>query len=417
MVNLRTFLIFLTLLLVQGCNELEHAVTVQPLKSDDSLQTVRGVKAITDTTAVAFEWLSHSESREIAGYNLYRLELSESNNSGDLQLVAQIKNRVASHFVDRGLKPNTLYKYRLTTYTEDGRQSNGSEPVTVRTSAVIPPLHYIIPVGELAKSVKLLWRPHTDNRVSGYIVERSSLQKPDEWVEVGELHHRLDVEFIDTELSTNGIYRYRIKTKTFDGLVSEPSRVVDVRTKALPKPITDITASSTLPKEIEVSWRESDERDVTSYRIYRSSANDGTFEPVGESKSNRYSDKIVDDGKQMFYKVSAIDQYGQESLLNKLPVMGNTLFKPIAPKLLPLEITQNGIKVQWRPTDSRSLKYRVIRDSGSWGGDEVEFQSDKTEYIDNSVQPNIEYRYRVIAIDKFGIESLLSEEGRVQIKP
>jgi fibronectin type 3 domain-containing protein len=91
---------------------------------------------------------------------------------------------------------------------------------------------------------KLIWRPHTDPRVAGYIIERKKLYS-NEWKQVGELNHRLNVEFLDKDLETNKAYKYRVRVKTFEGLISKPSKEVEVITKARPKPILDITAFTT----------------------------------------------------------------------------------------------------------------------------------------------------------------------------
>jgi hypothetical protein len=417
MEKLKLFTISLILLITAGCN-VENPIAT-PRKSDPQLPLVKRIQTIPDTTAIAFEWMPYNEDGYVAGYNIYRLKVSNSDNKeGNLKLVARINDRLASHYVDSGLEPETTYKYRFTLFTKDNRESLGSDIVTAKTLALIQPLHYIISIGELANKTKLLWRPHTDPRVSGYIIERNDLYNQ-EWERVGELEHRLDVEFIDDDLEINKLYKYRIRAKTFEGLLSEPSQIIDVKTKPLPKPVLDITASSDLPKEIKISWRESDEKEVTIYKIYRSSGSNGYFSMIDEVKTNFYFDKLGEDGKQMFYKVSAVDKDGLESVLNQLPIMGNTLFKPKSPIITKIESSKTEISIKWEPTDPRSLRYKVIRKSGSILSKKevMEYDVDKTSYVDSqNLAIDVVYSYQVIAIDKDGVESLPTEESQISLK-
>jgi len=410
------FRIFTTILiatLISGC-QFTNPIA-KPLTSDKHLKTVQKIKTISESTAIAFEWLPFSDSPHIAGYKIYREELDDG--KLNFRLIATLNDRIASHYVDSELNPNTSYKYTFIVFTNDNRKSTPSKPVIAKTLAMLKPIHYIIPVSNLANKTKLLWRPHQNIDVSGYIIERNDVYSK-EWKKVGELNNRLNVEFIDTDLETNRAYKYRVRVKTFNGVVSNPSKIVETLTKALPKPIVDITASSELPKEIKISWRRNDDVNIQGYNIYRSKSNDGTFDLIAEVKDNSYSDQIVEDGKQMFYKVSAVDKSGLESIVSNLPIMGNTLFKPKPPKITTLKADSSEIFLKWIATDPRTLKYKIIRKKGnSWiKKDEIFFSVDKTEYLDKDVVLNQTYSYQIIAIDKFGIESIPTEKSEITLQ-
>ncbi len=410
---MRISILILIAIVVQGCLFEQETRTPKQLRSDKSLPIVKRIQYIPDTTAIAFEWLPYSENPQIAGYNIYRAEAKEGSK---LKLVASIPNKISSHYVDSGLRPNTEYLYSFTVYTKDGRESRGSKVMKIKTIKPIAPLHYIIPIGNLPNMAKLIWRPHTDPRVVGYVVERNELYNQ-EWKKVGELHHRLSVEFIDKGLETNKIYRYRVRAKSYDGVLSKPSKVVDIRTKALPKPVQGLTASTNLPKKIKLSWKPNKEPDVVGYRIYRSEENDGDFEFIKEVQGNSYIDRISEDGKQMFYKISAVDNFGLESLLNDVPVMGTTLIKPKPPKIVELKLTKKGVFIRWEPLDPRSLKYVIIKRSGNmWlKGKPQYIRVNRTEYLDKNVQAGISYSYQIESVDRFDIVSLPTEESEITI--
>jgi fibronectin type 3 domain-containing protein len=407
--------LFFLLLLFSGCGGINVAPS-KPLTQDPSLQKVEKIKTKSDRQAIAFEWFPIGGDR-IAGYNIYRMEITNSD-SGDKRLirVAHIDDPATSHYVDKDLQPNRRYKYRFTTFTADGRESLGSESVTVKTMEVFKPLHYIVPVDGLANKTKLIWRPHPGPMISGYIIERSDIYNP-QWKKVGELDHRLDAEFIDRGLETNKIYRYRIFAKGFDNLLSKPSKTIETSTKARPKPVQEIIASVNLPREIRVEWRASDEG-VRGYKIYRSRTNGGHFEEIDESPKNSYSDKVTGDGIQMFYKISAVDQTGLESILNDVPIMGSSLSKPKTPKVTKVASSTSEIRIDWEATDSRSLRYVVERKSSTgWTTkDPKKFETNKTYFVDKDVVKEMRYIYKVRAIDKNGIVSDASVESEASLQ-
>ena len=423
MKNLQIFLIFSIIFVFNGC-DLSEQIMPKPLKSDPRLPKVTNIKTIQDTTAVAFEWKPLSNNLEIAGYRIYRKELNLKAGQGNkLALVAKINNRVSSHYVDNNdLKPNHYYIYKFTAYTNNNRESKPSKEIRVKTLKVINPLHYVLPVSNLANMGKLIWRPHTDPRVAGYIIERKDLYS-NEWKQVGELNHRLNVEFIDKNLETNKAYKYRVRVKTFEGLISEPSNEVEIITKARPKPILDITATTDLAREIKLTWRKSEENDVIKYRIYRSKENDEDFEPIGSTSQNSYSDQIAKDGQQMFYQITAVDNTGLESIPNNIPIMGSTLIKPNPPQIIEVPKIINkknriGVFLKWTPTDPRTLKYKIIRTSGMLLRRKEKIIAEdlqKTSFIDFDVTPGFTYTYKIFAIDRFEIVSQPSEAIEVLI--
>ena len=388
----------------------------KPLKSDRALKSVEKVNSLPDTTAVAFEWELVKDN--IAGYNIYRREISdESNLSGKLERIAVIEDKYSSHYVDMDLKPETRYQYRFTTYTADDRESIGSEFVDTTTIKNILPPVYIVTVPNLPNMTKLIWRPHTDPRVSGYVIERQELANND-WKQVGELDHRYNVEFIDRKLDSNKVYKYRVRAKSFDKTVSEPSEIIDTKTKPLPRAVMDVKTTNNLAKEIKLSWQENDENGIRGYRIYRSSSKDWGYSKLGEIGGITYSDKIKDDGKEFYYKVVAVDNDGLEgSKDNIVPIIGSTLKKPKAPSITKTSITNNKISIEWEPTDQRTLKYKVIRTYGQpFNKQTNDYYIDENNFIDNDVSSGIEYTYEIFAIDQYGILSNSAEVSDMKIK-
>ena len=76
-------------------------------------------------TEVGFEWNPVTDE-SVVGYYLYRSNPNDANSK--MQLVANIKDRFATHYVDRDLAPETTYSYQMRTYSSNyqwGREGTG----------------------------------------------------------------------------------------------------------------------------------------------------------------------------------------------------------------------------------------------------------------------------------------------------
>ena len=82
-------------------------------------------------TEVGFEWNPVSDE-SVVGYYLYRSNPNDANSK--MQLVANIKDRFATHYVDRDLAPETTYSYQMRTYSSNAI----SQPGAIATATTKP---------------------------------------------------------------------------------------------------------------------------------------------------------------------------------------------------------------------------------------------------------------------------------------
>jgi len=401
----------LLILFVSGCQN----ITPQPQKVviDPSMPTVKGIKTLTDMTEIAFEW-EPVYNDAIKGYYLYRSDPTKKD--GKLHKVATINDRYVSHYVDTKLIPGTTYFYKMSTFSGEYRESEPSQVVEVKTMPLLQSVPYIKAISGLPHRIKIIWRPDPNPRVSSYIIERNDLTNL-KWESIATIDGRLNAEYIDKDLPDNRTYRYRVRVKTYDGIVSTPSQVVQGSTKPLPPVVTHLRATRDLPKRIEISWDRSPNKDVVYYKVYRAVSPYLFYTYLAKTADTKYDDLIGKDGVARYYKVTAVDNQGLESPKQENPVMGTTLPIPRSPVLKDVRLGQNGVEIVWSPGDNRAVKYTVIKKIGS-GFDQksvkyINIHSHK--YIDNDVIPGQEYRYSVVAIDKYGIESDPSEEISIEI--
>lgn len=390
------------MLMISGCEKTLD--TPKEPVVDSTLPRIETVRTLADITEIGFEWTPTYGDR-VAGYYIYRLDGSK------MKKIATINDKYTSHYVDTKLTPDTQYSYRFTTFSEEKRESEPSQIVTANTIGTIESVSFVKAITGLPNRVKIVWKPHAMERVESYIIERNEF-KSTKWEEVGKIDGRLNAEYIDAGLKDNYVYRYRVKVKTFDGIISKPSEIVEAHTKPLPKSLSGVQATTNLPKKIVLNWNPASESDFSHYKIYRSSNSTLFFSFHAKTKSTEFEDLVSDNGKTYYYKVVAVDVDGLESKQQDNPIVGSTLASLTPPVVQSVKHDGRSIYISWSGHEN-SVKYTVLRESQnkkqSFTGI---FESN---YNDQDTVAGIEYKYNIIAIDKYGIASKPSDSVIITI--
>ena len=395
--------ISLALSLFSGCAPQPATQKTVTIDSTLPIPVMNGY--IADITSAAFEWKPIDDPR-VQGYFVYR-----TNPGGEdqkLHRIASIESRFATHFVDTDLKPNTQYQYRFAAFTKDEHESVGSETMIVATQPMIAPVSFFQAVGNMPRSAKLLWRPHPNGKISGYVLERQNANDQ-EWRQIATISGRLTPEYIDRDLKDGQVYFYRIKATSFDRLTTEPSETVKVVTKPLPPEIKNVTATSDLPHAITLTWEASTISDLSHYNIYRSSSPKGMFDYHVKLEGTQYTDEVKEDGKFYFYKITAVDKDGLESPTSAVAVQGSTLSKPQTPIAYEGQIVDRAAVIRWKNADPRTVSYTVIKTTKtSWISREtLEINNiTDTSFRDADIKPDTAYLYEIVSVDKNDIRSL-----------
>jgi len=391
------------LLLLSGCQK--SANIPQEKSQDSSLAKVNDLKFIPDFNAIAFEWTPVNDTR-VSDYALYRS--NPEKNDGKLYFLAKIEDRYSSHYVDKKLRANTKYNYTIFSLRKDGVRAANGTGVNATTLPQLESVSYFETVDNLPRLAKLIWRPHTNQRVSSYKLERKEIAKP-QWKTVATINNRLQAEYIDKGLKDNNIYYYRLKAITYDNIVSLPSKIVTVSTKPIPNPVQNVQASRNLSKRIEVTWAKSLQNDITHYNVYASDDNDKRFTKITSTKEPMYVENIPKDGVQRFYKVTAVEKNGLEGSKNILSTAGNTLVPLIEPTFTESLILNSEVHLKWKNGDVRTERYVLIKTSREnmfkSKVQQININSLQSSFVDPQILPGTTYEYQIIAIDKFGIQS------------
>jgi len=214
----KTFMsvLILTILSLNGCST---AVGMTTIGTDMSLPQVKGVKHIVDKGSVGFEWPAITGGSKIEGIKVYRT-IANGKSIQKYKNIATITNRYATHYVDRTVKPNEIYRYSFTTYALL-KESLPGDVVDVSTKTAIEPVGFLN-LYQIHKGViKVLWSPHTNKDVSGYIVQRKL--NGSRWRFLARIKGRLMPEYIDSSVGVGYGYGYRVIAITSYGTSSDPS--------------------------------------------------------------------------------------------------------------------------------------------------------------------------------------------------
>lgn len=387
-------------LLFSACSVAE-LTTPKQTQLNESLPKMQSLKSISDLSNVAFEW-EPLYSENIQGFYLYR----SSEKEPQMKLVATIKDKFQTHYVDTKLESGTKYQYMMKTFNEQGHFSEEGQVIEIATQPRPEPLAFVQAIINLPGRIKLIWRPHTDLRVNAYIIEKKKVEDK-KFAKIGEVKNRLSAEFID-EVKANENFLYRVSALTFDGVQSEPSEVLNSTSKALPPEITHLSASNDLNGKIMLSWDAPVYEDFSYFKIYATSSSFLPFTLLAKTDKNSYEDIVQGAGESKQYKITMVDKDGLESPMPKKGVEGKTLGLPASPSIILAQITNEGIVLEWVDNDNRAVEYEVKR----YGGDQnAIFKGIKEKRLrDIKALAGVEYSYEVIGIDELGQRSAPSSK-------
>lgn len=389
------------ILLLSACSIPAGMTNSKEALVNESLPKIEKLKSISDMSSAAFEW-EPLYNENIEGFYLYR----SSEDSPEFKLVATIKNKFQTHYVDSKLEPGKKYHYMMKSFNNQNHISEEGTSIELVTQPRIEALPFVQAVTNLPNRIKLIWRPHPDLRVDSYRIERTKMGE-NQFKTIAKLKNRLNAEYIDTDMKDNESFDYRIFAISFDGIESEPSEIVSSTSKALPSQVEGLKASTDLSNKISLSWNASNDADFSYYKIYSTSSSFLPYTLLAQTDSNHYEDLVNEVGKSKYYKITQVDKDALESPMPKEGVEGKTLGLPAAPSIILAQSASDGINLEWVDNDDRASEYIIKR----YGGDSpVIFKGVKEKRLkDIKALPGIEYEYEVISVDLAGNESAPSK--------
>ncbi|MBI4582844.1 MAG: alkaline phosphatase [Planctomycetes bacterium] len=266
-----------------------------------------GLLAAGGESQVSLDWNDNGEP-DLSGYDLYR---STAPGSGHVRINGPLLT--ASNFVDTAVVVGTAYYYYVVAVDNSGNESAPSAEASATPVDTTPPA---VPAGLAAApgdgAVLLDWNDNSDPDLATYRIYRSTASGGP----YSLIAAPLASNYFDSGL-TNGIaYFYAVSAVDIHGNESPKSgevaaTPVDMTPPAAP---ADLAAAAS-DDAIALDWLDNADPDLGGYNVYRSTTSGSGFVKLNAAlvSGSGYADAAVLRGGTYYYRVTAVDDTGNES--------------------------------------------------------------------------------------------------------
>jgi fibronectin type 3 domain-containing protein len=385
----------------------------------------QGVKAISSASGIALSW-DMVPDKDLQGYHIYRSE--EWDGKYEKINKVSIPPSPALSYEDYSAQPNKEYFYIVTAVD---KYHNESLP-SARTRGLFENLQPPLPPQNVAataveKGLLIRWVANQEVDVKGYLVFRGDAADAD-YAQISPLLPKQTTQFKDEDsyLHPKGAYWYKVRALKATGVESPFSlpAIASPPDKIAPKQPSGISGYADY-NEIKLLWDASLDNTVAGYMIYRKEGETGdwvclTSNPILASSPRIYADKTAKRGIHYFYYVVAVDDAGNKS--DPTSQVTLSLSRPVPPPPYNLRASMNdkGILVQWGRMYTDNLAgYRIYRRTAHTEYIKIAEQiipPENTDFLDERVEPNIEYFYSIVSVSLTGQEGKKSREVLITYK-
>ena len=416
-----------------------HIITAQAFDASDNIGLSDTVVCVVDNRGIApvavalstplnvgkhsmtLNW-TLSIDKDFQEYRLYR----NSNNSwtGSEILVTRIQNPGQSVYIDNGmnadsswvsswgLDENKNYYYRIQVVDTASLSSNSNvvyaltklpEPVVLRETYSATKL-----------TATISWYKSTED-VKYYRIHRSRLSTVG-----GNLSDSVGIaagtqsSFIDTGLTSLSSYYYKVFIVDDAGYASG-SNVIKVGTGSIGDVTMHVPVGDQVKKHsIKLRWSKSKEEDECEYRLYRSGSSGVSNSNVLLTATSQvddtvYTDTGLQDNQTYYYAVYLVDSENNYTKSNEISVKTMSL-QPIPLSVKSVEKYQATINWE-KYTDDDFAGYYLYRsdhtnfDTSAADLKQVFHNPATVEYIDENLNLDTQYYYRMFIADTFGTKA------------
>jgi hypothetical protein len=309
-------------------------------------------------------------------------------------------------FDDR-IEEDTKYTYRVISINSTGTSDPSNEISITLHTPPNPPRNVTATIGD--GTVTINWIQPIPRRYSPVINYNITILVDDEWVTPFD-----EIDANTTSYVYNGIngeeYVFRLRASNEYG---ESEYVEITRTPGrAPDPPENVDASFVY-NNVSIAWDEPAENggyQIIRYRIFRSE-DSGEFIEIAYQNylTHRMIDENVEPGVEYEYYVTAENQMGRSQPSNSSIALTSIIYDP--PPAPEIYLTTKGIlyiKIHWRMPEYEGpplTKFVVISEWSEIGPKRnfsIDLEPDKFSYNDTDIQFDVNYTYRVIAVNEIG---------------
>lgn len=261
-------------------------------------------------------------------------------------------------------------------------------------------------------SIGFEWQKVNDSKVIGYNFYRSNIGKNEKTLKlIKSIDNRFTTHYVDKDLEPNTKYAYQISSRLADGSESPTTDAYIVQTLPRITPVEGAQAISDLPNRVKLLWKPHPDSRIGYYRIekFNTLVNQWIhLKTINQRLSVEYIDTGLDDGTTHKYRIKAFTFDDVESAPTQ-PLIAKTRTTTGSTKNL--RVSNNipkKIFLTWEASATPNVvRYDIHRSSYSNLGfkkiDSVD--SNVLEYTDKTDDDGRVNYYKIIAVDKDGLES------------
>jgi uncharacterized protein len=321
-------------------------------------------------------------------------------------------------FVDSLPANDVLYHYRVKGLTPFGDLGPPSEIVSGMGFKPMKARAVINEASQTANaSIILKWNVIGETvLIKGFQIERSS--KEGDGYEFINKMMLPSSERSFSDSSPRGTNYYRIKALGQHGetSVSMPY-LVQLADSIPPAPPTGLEINIDTLGVVKLAWKPNTEKDLVGYRIYRSNFKNSEYSQISNSVvvSSIYTDTISLKSltSKIYYKIQAEDnRHNPSSLSQSVVVDKPDRIRPLAPSFKSVKAVVGGVSIEWTKSASDDVNNYMLLRRGkaipTWDEVKTFSISDTLKYRDVPPDLNQEFYYSLVAVDKSGNRSMIS---------
>ena len=290
-----------------GPSEIVNATTLATLPDAPERLTVNAVSA----TQIDLVW---NAPRSTGGIELDRYIIETSSDGSGWRFLVETAGTETA-YQHRGLKPSTIYYYRVSAENDIGR-SPVSRSAYTQTSAAVPDQpEGLTATVRSASEIYLTWlKPHFNggSPITGYLLESSS-NNGASWEMIRANTGSSNTVFTHTGLTRATVYQYRVAAINKIG-TGERSEVVEAKTHAVvPEAPFDLEAEPVSSSQIDLSWSAPEDdggAPINRYQIQTLDDAGDWSRLVDVDRGLKYSHEDVVPGDTWQYRVIARNEAG-----------------------------------------------------------------------------------------------------------
>ncbi|NQT70984.1 MAG: hypothetical protein HQ552_15575 [Desulfobacteraceae bacterium] len=394
--------------------EIKSSLTTQIKSAGEKIPhppLVMGGKGYIRRTEIEFvpALMNEQEKFKIKTYKVYRKKSADSS----WEIISSVNAKMTSQSElaftvedKKDLEDGETYFYAVASLDDKKRESPMSDPVTVKT--IDRPV-LKVEQDNLLRKINVAWEPQEN--IAGHYLYRRQGQK--DWLKVAQIRAPAKPGLTDKkDLEDGQSYQYQLTSYDAKG-ESGPSNTIQAQTKDLPPFPQDVITQSGLVKSVKIFWTPIEDPDVGGYAIYRGTSTENLkmITKVKGHKSSSFLDKgrgfdPLKDGQDYFYAIVSYNLFGADGKPTKA-VKATTKPRPTPVQGLMSTKGADYIQIKWDKNPQNDIKTYILsrsRNNGYWSNLE-KLTADQNVFKDVDLKPETNYRYKIIALDKDGLES------------